>query len=114
MFGTALNYVVLRLLGLPREDERCVRARAWLHAHGGSTGIPQWGKFWLAVLNVFKWYGGPLGSNGKGGGHWVQMVWGPTGALLLERLFVARAITSCIGLLLKVAWLWFVLLPVRL
>lgn len=56
VFGTALNYVVLRLLGLGKDDERCVRARAWLHAHGGALGIPQWGKFWLAVLNVFKWY----------------------------------------------------------
>jgi lanosterol synthase len=56
VFGTALNYVVLRLLGLPRDDERCVRARTWLHSRGGAIGIPQWGKFWLAVLNCFKWY----------------------------------------------------------
>ena len=54
VFGTALNYVVLRLLGVERDDPRCVSARTWLSARGGCLGIPSWGKFWLAVLNVYQ------------------------------------------------------------
>eukprot|EP00050_Salpingoeca_kvevrii_P016478 m.55791 g.55791 ORF g.55791 m.55791 type:complete len:728 (-) comp6961_c0_seq1:3499-5682(-) len=57
VFGTALNYVVLRLLGVPRSDPRCERARAWLEPRGGCLGIPSWGKFWLAVIGVFQWEG---------------------------------------------------------
>lgn len=57
VFGTALNYVALRLLGLPRSDERLRRARAWLLAQGGAEGVPSWGKFWLAVLGVYRWEG---------------------------------------------------------
>jgi len=57
MFGTALNYVVLRLLGVPADEPRMVQARAWVHSHGGATYIPAWGKFWLAVLNVYAWEG---------------------------------------------------------
>ncbi|MBK6846169.1 MAG: terpene cyclase/mutase family protein [Proteobacteria bacterium] len=57
VFGTALNYVALRLLGVPRTEERLRRARAWLLAHGGAEGVPSWGKFWLAVLGVYRWEG---------------------------------------------------------
>lgn len=57
MFGTALNYVTMRLLGVGREDPDIVQARAFLHKLGGATGIPSWGKFWLAVLNVYDWKG---------------------------------------------------------
>jgi hypothetical protein len=35
VFGTALNYVVMRLLGVPREDPRMKRAREWLNPRGG-------------------------------------------------------------------------------
>lgn len=28
-----------------------------LHFTGGCTGIPSWGKFWLAILNVHSWSG---------------------------------------------------------
>jgi len=24
---------------------------------GGATGAPAWGKFWLAILNVYDWAG---------------------------------------------------------
>lgn len=34
-----------------------IRARATLHKLGGCVGIPSWGKFWLAVLNVHDWKG---------------------------------------------------------
>eukprot|EP01135_Chromosphaera_perkinsii_P012200 Nk52_evm19s2612 gene=Nk52_evmTU19s2612 len=57
MFGTVLNYVALRLLGLPPTHEVCVLARECIAAMGGATAIPQWGKFWLAVLGVYEWKG---------------------------------------------------------
>ncbi|CAM9278726.1 unnamed protein product [Lampetra planeri] len=57
VFGTALNYVAMRILGVDSDDADLVRARANLHAKGGAIGIPSWGKFWLAVLNVYSWDG---------------------------------------------------------
>ncbi|XP_041253020.1 lanosterol synthase [Onychostruthus taczanowskii] len=57
VFGTALNYVALRILGLGPDDPDVVRARVNLHSKGGAVGIPSWGKFWLAVLNVYSWEG---------------------------------------------------------
>ncbi|MCA9664566.1 MAG: terpene cyclase/mutase family protein [Myxococcales bacterium] len=57
VFGTTLNYVALRLLGVGPDDTRAARARAWLLAHGGAAGVPNWGKFWLAVLGVYSWDG---------------------------------------------------------
>ncbi|SCV74978.1 BQ2448_8007 [Microbotryum intermedium] len=57
VFGTGLNYVVLRLLGVDVEEPMMIRARVTLHHLGGCTGIPSWGKFWLAILNVHSWSG---------------------------------------------------------
>ncbi|XP_072022420.1 lanosterol synthase-like [Amphiura filiformis] len=57
VFGTTLNYVSMRLLGVKAEDKDLVRARDLLHSLGGATGIPSWGKFWLCVLNVYNWDG---------------------------------------------------------
>ncbi|KAF9221375.1 terpene synthase [Gyrodon lividus] len=57
VFGTALNYVVLRILGMDADHPVAVKARAMLHKLGGATGAPAWGKFWLAVLNVYDWEG---------------------------------------------------------
>ncbi len=57
MFGTALNYVALRVLGCPKDLEPVARACAWIKKNGGAQGIPSWGKFWLAVMNVFPWEG---------------------------------------------------------
>jgi lanosterol synthase len=74
VFGTALNYVALRILGVSAEHPVCLRARGTLHKlgkvyiqenlvllpiqiAGGATGIPSWGKFWLSVLNVYEWEG---------------------------------------------------------
>lgn len=56
-FGTAINYILLRLLGLEKEHTVCVRARNTLHKLGGAIGLPHWGKAWLAVLNLFGWDG---------------------------------------------------------
>ena len=60
VFTTAMAYVALRLLGVSADDELTARARAWLHAQPeGVLAIPTWGKFWLAVLDLY-------GENGVG------------------------------------------------
>uniref|UniRef100_A0A0W0F7V9 Terpene cyclase/mutase family member n=1 Tax=Moniliophthora roreri TaxID=221103 RepID=A0A0W0F7V9_MONRR len=58
VFGTTLNYVSLRILGLPAEHPTCIKARELLHRLGGATGVPVWGKFWLSLLNAYDWEGG--------------------------------------------------------
>jgi len=55
VFGTAMNYVVMRLLGASEEDLRMVRARNCLHQLGGAASGPHWAKFWLSVLGVADW-----------------------------------------------------------
>ncbi|KJE90129.1 lss protein [Capsaspora owczarzaki ATCC 30864] len=57
VFGTGLNYVAFRLLGGSRDDPLAVKARTFLHKHDGVLGIPSWGKFWLALLNVYDYDG---------------------------------------------------------
>ncbi|GIV34829.1 MAG: squalene-hopene cyclase [Chitinophagales bacterium] len=57
MFGTVLQYVALRILGHAPDEPELVQARAWIHAHGGATGVPSWGKFYLSVLGVYEWEG---------------------------------------------------------
>lgn len=50
MFGTALNYITLRLLGEPEDGMGAVeKARKWILDHGGATAITSWGKMWLSV-----------------------------------------------------------------
>lgn len=56
-FGTVVNYVILRLLGLPKDHPVCLKARALLMKLGGAIGAPHWGKIWLSVLNLYKWEG---------------------------------------------------------
>uniref|UniRef100_A0A3Q2T5T1 Terpene cyclase/mutase family member n=1 Tax=Fundulus heteroclitus TaxID=8078 RepID=A0A3Q2T5T1_FUNHE len=57
VMGTALTYVTMRILGVDPDDPDLVRARNHLHSKGGALQIPSWGKFWLAVLNVYSWEG---------------------------------------------------------
>ncbi|KAL7409222.1 terpene synthase [Mrakia frigida] len=57
VFGTALNYVSLRILGLGPEHPVCAKARENLHKMGGAGVVPSWGKAWLAILNCYKWEG---------------------------------------------------------
>lgn len=77
VFGTTLNYIALRLLGVDAEVPMMVRARATLRYLGGAAGIraysfcfvtfgprlilltisAAWGKFWLSVLNLHEWAG---------------------------------------------------------
>ena len=42
---------------MARDDPDVARARTLLHHLGGAVCIPSWGKFWLAVLNVYHWNG---------------------------------------------------------
>jgi lanosterol synthase len=58
VFVTALAYVALRLLGVAAGDPIAKDARRWLHAQpGGVLAIPTWGKFWLALLDLYDWSG---------------------------------------------------------
>ncbi|KAJ1034980.1 hypothetical protein NDA18_000585 [Ustilago nuda] len=57
VFGTALNYTLLRLIGVSVDHPMMVKARGTLHKLGGATGIPSWGKLWLAILNCYEWEG---------------------------------------------------------
>lgn len=53
MFGTVLNYITLRLLGVGAEDGQGAveKAREWILEHGSATAITSWGKMWLSVHN---------------------------------------------------------------
>jgi len=56
MFGSALSYIALRILGEGSQDgeERAMdRARKWILDHGGLVAIPSWGKFWVTVNLLF-------------------------------------------------------------
>ena len=57
MFGTVLQYVSLRILGMSADDSPIVKARKWIKDHGGAVGIPSWGKFYLAIMGVYDWSG---------------------------------------------------------
>ncbi|KAJ1680216.1 Lanosterol synthase (Oxidosqualene--lanosterol cyclase) [Spiromyces aspiralis] len=57
VFGTAMNYVFLRILGLDPDHPDMAKARCTLHTLGGAAAIPSWGKFWLAALGVYEWSG---------------------------------------------------------
>ncbi|XP_021315532.1 cycloartenol synthase isoform X2 [Sorghum bicolor] len=59
MFGSALSYVILRLLGEGPDsgDGAMENGRNWILDHGGATYIASWGKFWLSILGVFEWSG---------------------------------------------------------
>ncbi|KAI9825715.1 MAG: Lanosterol synthase (Oxidosqualene--lanosterol cyclase) [Phylliscum demangeonii] len=55
VYGTCMNYIVLRILGLDPEHPRMVKARAMLHRLGGAVHGPHWCKFWLSVLGICEW-----------------------------------------------------------
>ena len=56
LFVTTLVYVAARLLGVDRDDPLIEPARRFIQAEG-VLGVPSWGKFWLAVLNLYDWRG---------------------------------------------------------
>ncbi|EMC94222.1 hypothetical protein BAUCODRAFT_74539 [Baudoinia panamericana UAMH 10762] len=55
VFGTAMNYTTLRLLGVSPDDSRMRQARNCLHGLGGALNGPHWAKFWLSLLGVMEW-----------------------------------------------------------
>lgn len=57
MFGTVLNYISLRLLGIPSNNERLENARNLIELEGGAMYAPSWAKFWLCVLGIMPWEG---------------------------------------------------------
>ncbi|KAJ5708176.1 terpene synthase [Penicillium malachiteum] len=50
VFATALYYITLRIVGLEPTEPLASKARA-----RGATAVPQWGKVWLALLNLYSW-----------------------------------------------------------
>lgn len=57
MFGTVLQYVSLRILGMNENEPEITVARKWILENGDATGIPPWGKFYLSLLGVYEWKG---------------------------------------------------------
>ncbi|KAE8416353.1 terpenoid cyclases/protein prenyltransferase alpha-alpha toroid [Aspergillus pseudocaelatus] len=55
VFGTCMNYVALRLVGVSEDDHRMIKARGLLHRLGGAIYGPHWAKFWLSILGVMDW-----------------------------------------------------------
>ena len=56
LFVTVLVYVAARLLGVARDDPLVESASRFIQAEG-VVAIPSWGKFWLALLNLYEWHG---------------------------------------------------------
>ncbi|NOZ01902.1 MAG: terpene cyclase/mutase family protein [Deltaproteobacteria bacterium] len=57
MFTTVLGYTASRLLGRPRQEDSMARMRGWIQANGTALGAAPWGKFCLALLNLYPWDG---------------------------------------------------------
>ena len=56
LFVTTLVYVAARLLGVDKDDPLIAKAGQFLQTED-ILGIPSWGKFWLALLNLYDWKG---------------------------------------------------------
>ncbi|MFT3924857.1 MAG: terpene cyclase/mutase family protein [Myxococcales bacterium] len=57
LFTSTIIYAALRLCDVPANDPDLVRARAFIHKHGGPTHSASWGKFFLCLLNVYDYRG---------------------------------------------------------
>jgi hypothetical protein len=57
MFGTTLNYVALRLLGMDADDPVCQLGRTFIQDNGGAVMTSSWAKFYLCLLGCMHWDG---------------------------------------------------------
>ncbi|KAL9649431.1 hypothetical protein ABK040_016213 [Willaertia magna] len=56
LFGTTLNYVALRLLGVDASDDRMKKTVEFIrNEKAGVMGCPQWAKLYLCVLGLMDW-----------------------------------------------------------
>ncbi len=56
LFVTTLVYISARLLDIKPDDPLVEPARRFIQAEN-VLSIPSWGKFWLALLNLYQWQG---------------------------------------------------------
>eukprot|EP00698_Gefionella_okellyi_P017984 TRINITY_DN5347_c0_g1_i1.p1 TRINITY_DN5347_c0_g1~~TRINITY_DN5347_c0_g1_i1.p1 ORF type:complete len:730 (+),score=142.18 TRINITY_DN5347_c0_g1_i1:42-2231(+) len=57
VFGSCLNYIALRIMGMKRDDPAAVKAREFILKYGGALYSAAWGKFWMCTLGVMDWEG---------------------------------------------------------
>ncbi|MGD8340858.1 MAG: squalene--hopene cyclase [Gammaproteobacteria bacterium] len=53
--STVECYAALRSVGFPPDDERLVKAREWIFAHGGLPQIRVFTRYWLALIGEWPW-----------------------------------------------------------
>jgi len=57
VFTSSISYVALRLLGEKPDRAELRRLRDWIHTSGTPVKAAAWGKFILAILNLYDWSG---------------------------------------------------------
>lgn len=57
MFGTTMNYVALRLLGMGADHPVCRDGRKFIQDQGGALMTSSWAKFTLCMLGCMHWDG---------------------------------------------------------
>ena len=55
MFTTVLSYVAMRILEVDRENASLKKMRGWIKNNGTALGSASWGKFILALLNLYPY-----------------------------------------------------------
>ena len=57
VFTSSLSYVAMRLLGVSADDRDAARMAAWIRANGSPLGAASWGKFTLALVDLYDYEG---------------------------------------------------------
>ena len=57
LFTSTIIYVALRMCDVSPDDPALVRARSFIREAGGPLGAATWGKFFLALLNLYDYRG---------------------------------------------------------
>lgn len=57
--STVECYAALRSTGMPADAEPLVRARKWIFAHGGLSGVRVFTRYWLALIGEWPWHRTP-------------------------------------------------------